>query len=144
MNKFRNENNNKAINWGKVLATTDAGIVYPTDVDGMLERCGHFLALEWKHHSVQELPRGQNILYEKLAKLPEFSVFYLFGDYDTWRIHAVQKVGQHVVRIESSNEAFLDYMRKWWAYASANPIRTVRPPQRSASLPSEPRGSISV
>lgn len=118
MNKFRNENNNRAINWGRVLGTTESGVVYPTDVDGMLERCGHFLVLEWKHHSVHIIPQGQDIMFKRLAELPEFTCLYLFGDYDTWRIHAVQKLGQHEQRIPSSNEEFLSFMRRWWQMAS--------------------------
>lgn len=141
MNKFRNENNNKAINWGKVLATTKAGVVYPTDVDGMLERCGHFLALEWKHYSVQEIPKGQDITYRKLAALPEFTCLYVFGDYDTWRVHKVLKIGQHDKPVETTNEHLLWYMRKWWERSTQNPIRTVRKPQRSASSPSVHHGS---
>ena len=120
MNKYRNENNNKAVNWGKVLATTEGGVVYPTDIDGMLERCGNFLVLEWKHGSVKEIPQGQDIMYRKLAALPQFTVLYLFGCYDTWRVERVQKIGQHDIPIDSSNEALLTFMISWWRYADSH------------------------
>ncbi len=104
------------VNWGLVLGSE--GKVYPTDIDGCLERRGKFLILEWKHHSVREMPQGQDILYQRLARLDDFTVLYLFGDYETWRVFRIQKLGQHEQPVNSNNEALLGYMRLWWANAS--------------------------
>ena len=126
MNKFRNENNNKAINWGKVLATTEAGVVYPSDIDGVLERNGQFLILEWKHHTVTKIPLGQDLMYRRLSQLPDFKVLYLFGCYDTWKISRMELLGGKRGVVDTDNQTLLTYMRNWWQWAS----KKGHPPQR--------------
>ena len=129
MNKYRNEKNNRAVNWGEVLATTEAGVVYPSDIDGVLERNGHFLILAWKHDSVEELPVGQHPTYQRLSELPEFKVLYSFGCYKTWKIKKMELLGGKRGRIPADNHVLLTYMRNWWQYASKN----AQPRQQSAS-----------
>lgn len=62
-----------------------AGGISPTDVDAMVERNGHFLFVEQKQYTPDNvgpyyLPKGQRIALERLAKLPQFMVLYVAGD----------------------------------------------------------------
>lgn len=49
-----------------------------TDIDGIVERKGRFLALEFKRPGAN-LPSGQQIFLARLACLPEFTVFIVWG-----------------------------------------------------------------
>lgn len=56
-----------------------------TDVDGLVERNGHFLFIEQKQYTPDQcgpyyLPKGQEIALERLARLPQFTVLYVAGD----------------------------------------------------------------
>ena len=44
------------------------GAIRPTDIDGMVERKGHFLTLEWKEDDTP-IPQGQRILFENFTRL---------------------------------------------------------------------------
>lgn len=113
--RIKNPNDCVAVDWGKVLGMS--GKVYPTDIDGMLERNGHFLFMEWKRPGVK-IPQGQDIAYKKLAALPNMKVLYIWGSYDTWQITHLLDVGKGE-KLGATNETFRQYLRDWWRYASA-------------------------
>jgi len=119
VDRFRNENNCRAINWGVVLGA--GGKVYPGDLDGILERNGRFLAIEWKHESVtyETIPQGQRILLERLNNIPEFTVAVVYGDYETWAVSGIQWIGGK--RVPFDNDSLKEWMREWWRYANKNP-----------------------
>lgn len=48
------------------------------DIDGILERKGHFLLVEWKSPG-GHLSTGQRIMFNRMAELPNFAVFVLYG-----------------------------------------------------------------
>lgn len=50
----------------------------PSDIDGVIELDGYFLFIENKPE-VGDLPLGQEILYRRLAGLPNCSVIVLYG-----------------------------------------------------------------
>lgn len=55
------------------------GRVAPTDVDGVLERNGHFLVMEYKPKGVA-LPMGQRIMLKHLVRRGGFNVWVVWGD----------------------------------------------------------------
>lgn len=53
-------------------------MIRPSDVDGIVEKHGHFLFLEAKPPN-KELSTGQRIVFENLARLPGTTVVVLWG-----------------------------------------------------------------
>ena len=49
-----------------------------TDLDGFIEVNGQFLVLETKGTNVP-IPMGQSIMFSELEKLPQFTVFVVYG-----------------------------------------------------------------
>ena len=49
-----------------------------TDLDGLVERNGHFLFIEAKSSGVG-VPRGQQILFDRLIESPQNSVLVIWG-----------------------------------------------------------------
>lgn len=52
-----------------------------TDVDGLVERNGHFLLLETKRPGV-EVPLGQAILFDRICRDPHWLVLVIWGETD--------------------------------------------------------------
>ena len=52
--------------------------IRPTDIDGFVERNGHFLAIETKAPTAT-IPKGQHITLDRLARLKEFTVLVVWG-----------------------------------------------------------------
>ena len=53
----------------------------PSDIDGICERKGNFLVMEWKRPG-EKFSKGQEILLRALAKTPHFIVVIMYGDTD--------------------------------------------------------------
>ena len=53
----------------------------PSNVDGMLERNGQFLILEWKRPK-EKISNGQRIMLQALAAKPSFMVVIIYGNTD--------------------------------------------------------------
>jgi hypothetical protein len=53
----------------------------PSNVDGICERNGHFLVMEWKRPN-EKISKGQELLLKALAQTPKFMVFIMVGDTD--------------------------------------------------------------
>ena len=58
------------------------------DVDGIVEVRQHFLLLEWKGDQRRNLPRGQQILYERLTLDTRFCVLVVSGNAETMQVSA--------------------------------------------------------
>jgi hypothetical protein len=53
----------------------------PCDLDGIAERKGYFLVMEWKRPG-EEISLGQQRMLQALAQTPKFSVIIMVGDTD--------------------------------------------------------------
>ena len=53
----------------------------PSNVDGIAERNGHFLIMEWKRPG-EKVSEGQKRLLQALAATPKFMVVVIIGDTD--------------------------------------------------------------
>lgn len=53
--------------------------IMPTDVDGIVERRGKFLVIEYKSGDTA-IPRGQTVLLKRLSLLPAFTVIAIWRE----------------------------------------------------------------
>jgi len=91
------------------------------DVDGIVEINGNALMLEWKTH--QGLPTGQKIMYERLSRGGQVTVFIIHGNAETMqcRSYGIYYRGKFSGMREATLESIKDRMRKWNNYAENNP-----------------------
>ena len=61
-----------------VLDECFPGRIAMTDVDGLVEINGRFLFIEWKRRD--DVPTGQQIMFERMTRHPEFTVLVIVGD----------------------------------------------------------------
>jgi hypothetical protein len=65
-----------------ILSGCFSGGIRPTDLDGLVERRGHFLVLEAKQPGVS-VPLGQRYTFEALQKTGVFTVIIIWGMTDS-------------------------------------------------------------
>ena len=123
-------------NWDILKGCFGNGIK-PTDIDGLVERNGHFLLLEAKNPG-KEVPVGQQILFDKLVAIPSadslatFTVFVVWGRRDASEAQsrhcpmcacfASQKHTPETMLVwgkwnrpaPCTVEVFRDWARYWW------------------------------
>lgn len=61
------------------------------DIDGMLEKNGYFLFLEWKSGS-EAIPLGQRIALERLAQQPRTTVIIVHGNREGSEVFAYENL----------------------------------------------------
>jgi hypothetical protein len=82
------------------------------DNDGMVERKGYFLVVETKQPNT-EINFGQRLMYEALAKHPNFTVIYLWGELNKpTELQYVGKSEKHTVDIEGVKKHFSDWFNR--------------------------------
>lgn len=65
--------------WGFLDECFGATRIRLTDIDGIVERNGHFLIIEAKSLG-KEIPTGQKIMFDHLTKNPNWTVLIIWGD----------------------------------------------------------------
>jgi len=65
--------------WGFLDICFGGTKIRVTDVDGLVERKGHFLLIEAKS-SGAPVPKGQSIMFDALVKNPKWSVLVVWGN----------------------------------------------------------------
>ena len=100
------------------LIPTNPNLV-PSNVDGILERNGQFLILEWKRPK-EKVSNGQRIMLQALASKPSFMVVIIYGNTDTetvidsyWLLTPEGKPVKSGIGFES----FKQFYRDWYALA---------------------------
>jgi hypothetical protein len=92
----------------------------PSDIDGVIERNGIFLFLEWKHF-LEDMSEGQKKMLVALAKKPDVFVVKVLGDTDD---HAPNIYEFSLLRGDSwitqgkSLEEFVKFYMRWLQYAT--------------------------
>lgn len=91
----------------------------PSNIDGILERNGQFLVLEWKRRN-EKISKGQEILLKALAKTPCFTVMIITGDTDKglnfelcWILN---KEGKPEIKYTEYDD-FVKYLKFWYEVA---------------------------
>jgi len=94
----------------------------PSDLDGIAERNGHFLIMEWKRPG-EKASEGQKRLLKALAANPKFMVVVIIGNTDNgtnidefWQYAADGKVFKAGIGFES----FKSFYRLWYDYADGD------------------------
>jgi len=76
----RNKYRDAAWNWD-ILGGCFAGKIRPCDIDGVVERRGHFLFIEAKPPR-KAISSGQALMLCRLAELPKVTVLIIWGETD--------------------------------------------------------------
>jgi hypothetical protein len=94
----------------------------PSNVDGMLERNGQFLILEWKRPK-EKVSNGQRIMLQALASKPSFMVVIIYGNTDNetvidsyWLLTPEGKP----VKAGIGFDSFKQFYRDWYALADGH------------------------
>jgi hypothetical protein len=91
----------------------------PSNVDGICERKGKFLVMEWKRPD-EKVSKGQEILLKAMAKMSNFIVVIIYGDteFDT-KIDKFYLVNQNgsCSHIGSGFDSFKAYYQQWYEWA---------------------------
>jgi hypothetical protein len=98
----------------------------PCNIDGVLERHGNFLILEWKHKG-EKPKKGQIITLQQFARLQQFTVVIVVGDSQACGVDKFYKVlenGQCDL-IGSSFEEFVRFYRCWYFKADLRPYKQI-------------------
>ena len=105
----------------KGLITANPAFV-PSNVDGIAERNGQFLIMEWKRPR-EKVSDGQRIMLQALAAKPSFMVVIIYGNTDTetiidsyWLLTPEGKP----VKTGIGFESFKQFYRGWYALADGN------------------------
>ena len=106
----------------KGLIATNPGFV-PCDLDGIAERNGQFLIMEWKKPG-EKLSEGQKIMLKALAKKEGFIVTIIVGNTDEETViegyWQVTKDGEFM-KCGNSFLEFKDFYRQWYDMANDVP-----------------------
>lgn len=94
----------------------------PSNVDGIAERNGYFLVMEWKRNG-EKVSEGQKRLLQALAANPRFMVVIIYGNTDNgtvidsfWQLTSEGKPFKAGVGFES----FKLFYRTWYDFADGN------------------------
>ena len=101
------------------LIHDNAGFL-PSNVDGICERKGKFLVMEWKREN-ENISKGQQYLLKAFAKQPNFIVLIIYGDTDNGtnvkKFYLVNQDGSCTLA-GSNFEALKQYYLQWYEYAN--------------------------
>ena len=91
----------------------------PSNVDGIAERNGHFLIMEWKRDA-EKVSEGQKRLLQALAFNPRFMVVIIYGNTDDgtlidsyWLLTPEGKP----VKVGIGFESFKEFYKDWYILA---------------------------
>ena len=102
----------------KGLIATNPGFV-PCDIDGIVERNGQFLIMEWKKPG-EKLSEGQKIMLKSLAQKEGFIVTIIVGNTDDETIiesyWQITKDGEFM-KCGTSFAEFKQFYRDWYTLA---------------------------
>jgi len=111
---IRNDNHTGLTNW-QVVIDALPGKVGVSDIDGIIERKGHFLVMESKNE-LEKLPQGQAILLEQLSRIEKFTVLLVHMNTRDGHIFAYQKcvMGEWSQLYYVDNLTFSEKISQWF------------------------------
>ena len=97
--------------------------IHPMDVDGMVERRRHFLALEAKPPG-GTLTRGQEITFMQLSRQPRTNCVVFYGDplEETVERITVMTNGIQREEVDPSLETLRTFVSLWYAWADGQRV----------------------
>jgi len=106
-------------NW-KPVADALPGRCGVSDIDGVIERRGHFMVLETKRPG-EKIPTGQLIMLKALAALPKFHVLVITGNIDTGAISGYQAVTEDGLGPKRAGDLLPKKIAQWFDWATNSP-----------------------
>lgn len=93
-----------------------AGRIRPTDVDGMVERNGHFLVLEAKPRGAR-INEGQSYTFTALARQPNTTILILYGDVNQPEEMSALGAFETRARQPCTVASVQSFCRRWFVHA---------------------------
>ena len=119
--------NNKDIgltNWATSFELVP-GAITASDLDGICEKRGQFLAIESKYDN-EPIGRGQEIMLEQLSLVPVFTVFIVYmKDKSNGKVHAYQRVKDREVlaKVPCADKQWETIVARWVKWATSSPVK---------------------
>lgn len=88
------------------------GKICVSDIDGAVERKGHFLLFETKQPGAR-MPRGQRIMYSKFLQMNSFTLVELWGKKSNTKRLRISRNGKSLL-IDPADDDDLKRIVKWW------------------------------
>lgn len=95
-----------------------------TDGDGLVERNGHLLLLEWKDPTCPlKLSKGQYLLYKRGTRSNHLTVYVIRGDVETMQpFQGIEVWRGHFSKWSVLERGkLLERIRAWWDWADRHP-----------------------
>ena len=97
----------------------------PSNVDGICERRGNFLVMEWKRNN-ESISKGQEYLLKAFARLPNFIVLIIYGDTDNGtkveKFYLVNQDGSCTLAGQGF-DSLIKFYKQWYEYADGDQSR---------------------
>ena len=119
----RDKYRDAAWDWDILDGCFGKGKIRPSDIDGVVERNGHFLFLEAKPQG-KELGTGQRILFERLAAKPDITVLVLWGEKEQPEEMWIVGFDKQPCTLEDVRH----YCRRWFAFANREVAQWTKEP----------------
>ena len=97
------------------------GNIRMSDVDGFVEINHSFLMLEWKHND--QLPRGQEIAFQRFSKIEGDIVFVVQGNAETMEVYEFGVFfndSPNLIRIRGDIDVLREVIKIWVGCAKSN------------------------
>jgi hypothetical protein len=116
----------KVVDYGELIGLIPSNEKFsPSDIDGICERNGQFLIMEWKRpkdheYAGEKISFGQQRLLQALAKKEGFIVIIVYGHSDDGmkvdRFYRVQPEGP-CLHLGNGVEMFKSFYKQWYELA---------------------------
>lgn len=102
--------------WGFLDECFSPSKIKITDIDGLIERNGHFLLIETKMPDI-EIPKGQSILFDALLKTRCFHVLIIWG-YRNKPEHRM--FWGYSRKVPATEQSIKEIVKRWYTIANRN------------------------
>ena len=99
-------------------------LIKPTDIDGLIERNGKFLALETKLPNVP-IHDGQRITFRALVNTGYFSVLFIWGHPGKPEAGELWHLGESYPHSSMDMDKLREIVERWFHYADGTQTTTV-------------------
>lgn len=115
--------------WGFLDGCFGGTRIRVTDIDGLVERNGHFLLIEAKSPG-KEVPTGQRILFDRLVQDKRWHVLIVWGEPNKPQEMQVWGYG----KMKGGEAKLQDVVRRWFDYAErqGKPVPMPQPKKEAA------------
>ena len=111
---------NNLWDWGILDGCFGESKIKPTDVDGLVERNGHFLILEAKSPTA-EVKQGQEITFQHAIQAKSMTVFVVWGEPGKpERLRMISKWKDQ--EVDADIEKFREKVSQWYEWANRNGV----------------------